>query len=87
MTESDIEKEVTGIVAEITEMEEAEIWEKRDANFYKDLAIDSLLALEILAMIEKKYKIQIPEDKLADINSLSSTIELTKSVLAQGGKL
>lgn len=83
MTESDIDRDVTRIVAEITEMEEAEIWEKRDANFYKDLKIDSLLALEILAMIEKKYKIQIPEDKLADINSLSSTIALTKSVLGQ----
>ena len=43
---------------------------KRDANFFKDLEIDSLLALEILALIEKKFKVQIPEEKLVDITSL-----------------
>lgn len=55
--------------------------------FFKDLEIDSLLALEILALIEKKFKVQIPEEKLVDITSLSATIDLTKSVLAESGKL
>jgi len=83
----EIEKGVTAIVAEVTELDEKEIWDKRDANFFKDLEIDSLLALEILALIEKKFKVQIPEEKLVDITSLSATIVLTKSVLAESGKL
>ncbi|MCF6157352.1 MAG: acyl carrier protein [wastewater metagenome] len=83
----EIEKGVTNIVAEVTELDEKEIWDKRDANFFKDLEIDSLLALEILALIEKKFKVQIPEEKLVDITSLSATIDLTKSVLAENGKL
>ena len=62
-------------------MEENEIWEKRDADFFKDLEIDSLLALEILALIEKKFKVQIPEEKLVDITSLNATIEMTRSTL------
>ena len=82
-----VEKGVTSIVAEVTELDEKEIWEKRDANFFKDLEIDSLLALEILALIEKKFKVQIPEEKLIDITSLSTTINLTKSVLKENGKL
>jgi len=83
----EIEKGVTAIVAEVTELDEKEIWDKRDANFFKDLEIDSLLALEILALIEKKFKVQIPEEKLVDITSLSATIDLTKTVLTESGKL
>jgi acyl carrier protein len=83
----EVEKGVTSIVAEVTELDENEIWEKKDANFFKDLEIDSLLALEILALIEKKFKVQIPEEKLIDITSLSATINLTKSVLKENGKL
>ncbi len=81
MSTLNVEKEVTAIVAEVTELKEEEIWEKRDANFFKDLEIDSLLALEILALIEKKFKIQIPEEKLVDIISLNATIDMTKSTL------
>lgn len=87
MNVEEIEKGVTAIVAEVTELDEKEIWDKRDANFFKDLEIDSLLALEILALIEKKFKVQIPEEKLVDITSLSATIDLTKSVLTESGKL
>lgn len=87
MNAKEIEQGVTSIVAEVTELDEKEIWDKRDANFFKDLEIDSLLALEILALIEKKFKVQIPEEKLVDITSLSATIDLTKSVLTESGKM
>ena len=86
MNTEEIEKGVTAIVAEVTELDEKEIWDKRDANFFKDLEIDSLLALEILALIEKKFKVQIPEEKLVDITSLSATIGLSKAVLSESGK-
>jgi acyl carrier protein len=81
-----LEKDITAIVAEVTELEENEIWEKRDADFFKDLEIDSLLALEILALIEKKFKVQIPEEKLVDITSLNATIEMTRSTLEENEK-
>ena len=81
MSVENLEKDITAIVAEVTELEEIEIWEKRDADFFKDLEIDSLLALEILALIEKKFKVQIPEEKLVDITSLNATIEMTRSTL------
>ncbi len=81
MSAENLEKDITAIVAEVTELDETEIWEKRDADFFKDLEIDSLLALEILALIEKKFKVQIPEEKLVDITSLNATIEMTRSTL------
>ncbi|HHT9132192.1 MAG TPA: phosphopantetheine-binding protein, partial [Candidatus Tripitaka californicus] len=54
LSTEEVEKEVTAIVAEVTELDREEIWQKREANFFKELEIDSLLALEILALIEKK---------------------------------
>ncbi|MHC4521889.1 MAG: acyl carrier protein [Planctomycetota bacterium] len=87
MNAEDVEKEVTAIVAEVTELDRDEIWNKREANFFKELEIDSLLALEILALIEKKFKIQIPEEKLVDISSLTATINMTKDVLSESGRL
>ncbi|ODS34066.1 MAG: acyl carrier protein [Candidatus Scalindua rubra] len=86
MSVENLEKEITSIVAEVTELDENEIWDKRDADFFKDLEIDSLLALEILALIEKKYKVQIPEEKLVDITSINATIEMTKSTLEENAK-
>jgi acyl carrier protein len=87
LSTEEVEKEVTAIVAEVTELDREEIWQKREANFFKELEIDSLLALEILALIEKKFKIQIPEEKLVDITSLTGTINMTKAVLAENGRL
>jgi acyl carrier protein len=83
LSAENLEKDITAIVAEVTELDENEIWEKRDADFFKDLEIDSLLALEILALIEKKFKVQIPEEKLVDITSLNATIEMTRSTLEE----
>ena len=56
-----LEKEIRSIVAEILEIKEENI--RPDANFADELGMDSMMALEILAGIEKKYKIRIPEEE------------------------
>ena len=43
--------------------------------------MDSMMALEILASIEKKYRIVIPEDTLPKFTSLNKTIEIVKGIL------
>jgi len=57
-----LEKEIKKIVAEITEIEQEKI--TPEAKFIEDLGMDSMMALEILASLEKKYKIRIPEESL-----------------------
>ena len=76
-----VEQEITAIVAEITEIDENELWENREKHFMEDLAIDSMLALEIVASIEKKYRIEIEEEELLDITSLNATIQLVQRLL------
>ena len=57
-----IESELRAIIAEIVEIEPEKI--TMEANFVEDLGMDSMMALEILASIEKRYKLRIPEDNL-----------------------
>ncbi|MCA9406616.1 MAG: acyl carrier protein, partial [Candidatus Omnitrophica bacterium] len=52
-----------------------------DAKFVKDLGMDSMMALEILAGIEKKYRIVIPEEMLAKFTTLNSTIQIVQDIL------
>jgi len=81
MDEQQLENELKSIIAKIIEKEPDEI--KPDATFYEDLGVDSMMALEILAAIEKKYKIAIPEEKLAELLTLRQTMELAKEFLAK----
>ena len=42
-----------------------------------------MMALEILAAMEKKYKIQVPEDKLNKLTNLKETIKLAKEYVSE----
>ncbi|MFP4473378.1 MAG: acyl carrier protein [Candidatus Omnitrophota bacterium] len=74
-----VEQDIREIVAEILEEEPETI--EGDANFIKDLGMDSMMALEILAAIEKKYRIAIPEDMLPKFTDINTTVGLVKGVL------
>ena len=74
-----IEQEIRELVAEVLEVDPSEIEGK--AKFVKDLGMDSMMALEILASIEKKYRIAIPEDMLPKFTDLDETVSIVKGVL------
>lgn len=76
-----LENEIKELIAGILEIDKDEILPA--ANFIEDLGMDSMMALEILASLEKKYKIQIPEEQLAKLNNLKDTVELTKKYLKE----
>ena len=75
-----LELQLKKIIAEIAEKELDEIL--LDASFVEDLDIDSMMALEILASIEKKFKIVIPEESLPKITTLNQTVSLVKEILS-----
>lgn len=80
MQELDIENEIKNLVAEIIEKDPAEI--SLDARFAEDLGVDSMMALEMLAAIERRFKISIPEEKLAQFITLRQTVDVAKEYLA-----
>lgn len=69
-------RDIRSMIAEIAEMDEEEI--KGDLSFTEDLGFDSMMALEILAKLEKKYRIKIPEEELTKLDTLNQTVALVK---------
>lgn len=76
-----VDEDIRALVAEVLEVEPEEI--KADAGFTKDLGMDSMMALEILASIEKKYRIVIPEETLPKFTDLNTTISIVKEILTE----
>ena len=74
-----LEKEIRSLIAEILEVDENKI--TPDARFMEELGMDSMMALEILASVEKKYKIKIAEEYLTKVTSLNSMVEIAKKLL------
>ncbi|HEX9779856.1 MAG TPA: acyl carrier protein [bacterium] len=71
-----LEQEIKALIADIIEMDPAQI--DPDAHLVEDLGMDSMMALEILAAIEKKYKLKLPEDELPKITSVNRAVELAR---------
>jgi acyl carrier protein len=74
-----IEEEVKKLVADITEVPVEKL--APDADFFKDLGIDSLKAIEIVAAFEKRYRITIPEKDIPNIRNLRQLTEYTKKLI------
>jgi len=74
-----LEKDICSIVAEILEIDESKL--TPDAKFVEDLGMDSMMALEILASVEKKYKVRIPEEYLPKVTSLASMVEIAREII------
>jgi len=71
-----LEQEIKALIADIIEMDPAQV--DADAHLVEDLGMDSMMALEILAAIEKRYKIQIPEGALPKITTVNKAIKLAR---------
>jgi acyl carrier protein len=79
--ESTIQQRVVGIVAEVVERPAAEL--DLDAHLVTDLGLDSLLALEILALMEKEFQIEIPEEELEKFARIRQIVEVAERRLAE----
>jgi len=77
---SDLKEKLRAIVAEVAEIDEVP-----DTAPFKDLGIDSMMAIEIIAEIERTYAIKVPEDELTKITHLQSVVDLVSEKLAQKG--
>ncbi len=79
MTETQIKNELKVMMAEIMETEPKAI--EDDAQFVQDLGMDSMMALEILASLEKKYRIVIPEEELLKFTTLNNTVDVVSRIV------
>jgi acyl carrier protein len=77
MSNPELKEQLRAIVLEVAELEEV-----ADGAKFKDLGIDSMMAIEIVAEIERTYKIKIPEQELVEVTDLESVSRLVAGKLA-----
>lgn len=74
----ELKERLREIIAEVSEIDDIP-----DETPFKDLGIDSMMAIEIVAEVERTYKLSIPEDELQDLTNLTAVYEKVKTKLAQ----
>jgi acyl carrier protein len=61
-------------VAEVLDVDEASVTD--DADFIDGLGVDSLMALEVMVVLEKKYGVKLDESELREITCLKKAHDL-----------
>ncbi|MFH9263218.1 MULTISPECIES: acyl carrier protein [unclassified Streptomyces] len=63
-------EELRSTIAEVLDLDIDEVTD--DASFTEDLEVDSLMALEVVVVLEKKYGLRLEERELRQITSLDN---------------
>lgn len=76
-----LEKEITLIIADVSGLEPEDITPEK--NFFKDLEIDSIKAIEITVAIEKKFKISVRDEDVPKLTTVSQAVDLVQKLVEQ----
>jgi acyl carrier protein len=76
-----MKEELRALIAEIAEKDEIP-----DDVSFKDLGIDSMMGVEIVAAIERKYQVKIEDAELEQVTTLNASMALVEAKL-QGRQL
>lgn len=79
MTREEIVKQVNSVLAEEFDVEETEL--KADADIKDTLHLDSLSLVDLVAVIQYTYKIQIPVEDLRKIGTLNDLYDYIENHL------
>ncbi|HXX69703.1 MAG TPA: acyl carrier protein [Polyangiaceae bacterium] len=67
MSNEILKEELRALVADVAEKDEIP-----DGATFKELGIDSMMGVEIVAAVERQYHIKIEDDELAEFQDLES---------------
>lgn len=74
---TELKENLRRIVADVSEVDVIP-----DDTDFRELGIDSMMGIEIVAEIERTYKISVPESELKNMTSLTRVYELVQSNIA-----
>lgn len=77
--ETQLKQELRTIVAELIEIDDF----RDDEDFIVDLGLDSMMSIEIIAQIEKKYKIDISEQYLSEFVTLNDVERIVNILIEE----
>jgi acyl carrier protein len=81
MNKSELKNEIRTVVSHVIEVDEF----GDDENFVSGLGVDSMMALEIVARVEKTYRIRVPESFVSRFQTLSGVVSVVEEILATTG--
>lgn len=76
MSDEALRDNLREIVVEVSEIDDIP-----DDTPFEDLGIDSMMAIEIVAEVERTYRLSIPEEDLLRMTSFTRVYELVRSKL------
>jgi acyl carrier protein len=68
---TELKEKLRAIVAEVSEVDQIP-----DDTSFTDLGIDSMMAIEIVAEVERQYKVSVPEEELKSLSNFQSVYDL-----------
>ncbi|NLG19476.1 MAG: acyl carrier protein [Fibrobacter sp.] len=74
-------RELITDIAEDMDIDESSITD--EASFIEDMGLDSMALLEVLATMEKKFGVSIPESEFPNITSINKCVATVEKYLAQ----
>ena len=78
-----VSTEVKRLIGELTERDPSEITDT--ALFTEELGVDSLMAIEAMVALDKRYKINIPEAEFNEIKNVKDAVTVVMKHIAGNG--
>ncbi len=79
MAAGSVEKEIVSIISDVSGFAPEEITPEK--NFFKDLEVDSIKAIEITVAIEKKFKVSVRDEDVPKITTVKEAVALVEKLL------
>jgi len=76
-----VEKAIVSIISDVSGIDAHEITPEK--NFFKDLEVDSIKAIEITVAIEKKFKVSVRDEDVPKITTVKEAVDLVNKLLNQ----
>jgi acyl carrier protein len=79
-TTEQIKSEIKKLIANVTEREPDEIPDT--AHYMDDLGVDSLMAMEVMIAVDRKFGVDIPEDEFNKAKNVNESVALVEHWLS-----
>ena len=79
ITEDEVRQEIRNLIAAVTERSPDEILDS--ASFTDELGVDSLMAMEMMVAVDKKFKIDIPEEEFMKAVNVDEAVATVRRYL------
>ena len=83
VSEEQIRLTIKHLIAQVIEREPDEIPDT--ASFREELGVDSLMAMEVMVAVDKKFHIDIPEEEFSAATNVEEAVATVKRYLPKDG--